>query len=436
MIMRIKDTFRLNVVALSLLGASIILFACGTQKVVMEQVIVSPTDDLINEHLEKVDVISLIKDYSTYPSYRKIIEEALLFDFSYADFSYRDLQAFEKSSASDSVLAPFFNALRIEREDSILEEVSQLDFDKIPGYYESHDEYWHILRPFVERSLYPTVDSGDYAFVRYAQMVFEGSVFSHHLDSVKAVRKAEILPEIDKSLKEYCKTELQMVDYMHYMSLGAMREFIAEGFEDVIGNSLDAIESCVKDYLIVEVRKKNTYSSVSDAVLQSFCREKVRDELMSYINGFIEDCNAQRVEIVKALTLLEPVDTNQIRLCFERIPELVEFHVPEDRLADLSSMQDKKRFSRNATSVVSTVLGFFVGGAMGLLIDGADFFNALSSTREEAEEMQKFFTSFSEDLYLAEVDYTVSASDVLFKAFAESVRASHSMLIDYVHEVL
>ncbi len=427
------------VAGILLLGFFICVSSCGTTQKVppLEPVIANETDDLVAGHLESQDVTGLLSDYKEYPKYRRMIEDFLLYDVDYGGYSYENLKSFELITASDSVFAPFFNSLRLDREDDILGYISRLNFSDIPKYYQSHPEWQHFVKPFIEKSLYPVVDTEDYAFVRYAREVFQDTPFFSHIDSVKAVRKKEILPVINKSLDQYCRTELKLLDYLHNMCINDVNRYVEEAFDNIIEASLEAIESCVRDYLFFEVRKKDTYDAVEEAVSSIFCLETVQGDVMFAINGFISDCNSQRIDLVQSLTLRDDVDTLSYRMSFTEIPFLQEFYVPEEDLVAIQSMQDEKRQERNSLSVISGLVGLIPGvGTLGLILDGADFFGSITSTREEAEATQGNFEHFSEELYMAEVAYVIYVCDELFSAFAKSISSSHKQLKDYVYSAL
>jgi len=267
--------------------------------------------------------------------------------------------------------------------------------------------------------------------------VFQDTPFFSHIDSVKAVRKKEILPVINKSLDQYCRTELKLLDYLHNMCINDVNRYVEEAFDNIIEASLEAIESCVRDYLFFEVRKKDTYDAVEEAVSSIFCLETVQGDVMFAINGFISDCNSQRIDLVQSLTLRDDVDTLSYRMSFTEIPFLQEFYVPEEDLVAIQSMQDEKRQERNSLSVISGLVGLIPGvGTLGLILDGADFFGSITSTREEAEATQGNFEHFSEELYMAEVAYVIYVCDELFSAFAKSISSSHKQLKDYVYSAL
>ena len=413
--------------------------SCGTTQKVppLDPVIANETDDLIFGHIESRNVTGLLSDYKKYPDYRRMIEDFLLYEVDYGAYSYENLKSFERMMAKDSVFAPFFNSLKLDREDAVLSYVSCLDFSDIPKYYRSHPEYQHFVKPFIEKSLYSVVDTEDYAFVRYARDVFKDTPFYSHIDSVKAVRKKEILPVINKSLDQYCKTELKLLDYLHHLCINDINRYVGEAFDNIVEVSLEAIESCVRDYLFFEVRKKDTYEAVAEAVRSIFCRDTVQGDVLFAINGFISDCNTQRIDLVQSVTLRDDVDTLSYKMSFTEIPFLHEFYVPEEDLVAMGAMQDEKRHERNSMSVISGLVGLIPGvGTLGLILDGADLFGSITSTQEEAEAMQGYFEQFSEELYMAEVDYVIYVCDELFSSFAKSVSSGHKQLKDYVHSAL
>ena len=420
--------------------AMLLLTSCGGMRLVPREP--SEGDKAVSEHIERQDVAALIRDHSRYPENARSVEDYLASGVDYDDLSYSDLTDYLRYSNGDSTLTAFFQGIVEDRQESVLEYISDCSFEEMGDYYRSHDDERVFLRSFLEETVYPELNGADYVLTRHIHRAFEKTDLSPYIDKIWSERRSVVLMEVEKALTSYFKKEDQLETYYRAHAFDEVRTYVDSIFPEMMENCLNEVENGMLDLLFVKLRRtKEPFADRVERIVNRYIPDsRVESEMVSAISEFIREVNDNRQELAVSLVLDE--DMSVTPLSFQR--HLVSYagpEIPKEIPNMIEDMVETTRKNQNLLSVGSALLSFIPGMGWGLkavkyAADGADLLYGISSTIEEQQAVNEFISSFSEVLYETEFDQIEQQFDLSFDRIKDKVESTRMSFKNAIQQAL
>lgn len=422
------------------------LISCSSKRIVIKEP--TPEEEKYASHMEEHDIVSLMDDYVNYIDYRENIGRYLFDDSNYEDDNYIQLCNYEEYSRKDSALSEYFFQLKEDREEKALEYIADAELEDIIKYYRENEDEQGFLKEYIEEPLYEVVDNADYYELREINELCSGTDLGGHVNEVWKQEREIMIKQAKESLNEMFQNEKKLLTYYTDEEYTDIEEYMNEVITDITEECLQAIGEGVVDLLIVELKTDNTplrdrMENVINQVIVDYSINEILDQWSKdYINSIIEN----HEEMYQLLT-------GKNNDYISNMKELNNFSYISYKysgrdLDKIEKIQDKNRKKRNKTSVITTAASFMIpGGALGkagkiaarttgLILDGTDIFVAISSSKEEAEEVQQLFSSFIEQTTAVLMDKIRSQVSGDYRKIDEMLELEQANLGNRIYEDL
>lgn len=414
----------------------ILLTSCGVARNIKLPAL-SSSDILIKSYIENSNILALINSSSSFPEQYEFISHYLI-NTDYSMCSYDDLLSYESRSVGDSTLFTFFHNLREEYEEIIMDSLSTLSVSDIAYYYKKHPEEAIYLNPYLEESIYPTLNQSDYYYLRELHNAFDETYLSAAIDSVWAERRAELLPVVMKNIDEYFSVEQSVINVYKDHTWRVLDSLLRTNLPLVIDKTLNVSNEGVLNLLFVEIKYDKTplndkIQEFSDSL---FNPQLIQNILQKEVNNLRTELNTGR-ELLHYNLLYKtdssfPVSTSS---------EIIEPHLPRIPRSDLDKIDEYTKNSiksRNISSLISTAIGFIPGG---WIVKGADVVMSVGdmayciiSDTKEGRTIQEYVSYFSEKYYNTMYDYINHIVDSVFDSQQNTLNNDQSIIKDIINE--
>lgn len=426
---------RLRLHHLYALVAVLILSGCGSLRV--RPKMPSPADVSVSSSIERGDIIGLIRAHRSYPGKARSIEEFLTAHLN-DRLPYATLKKYRQAAEGDEKMETFFQGLLEDRQEFALEYISQCSYEEMGAYCRAHPSEMEFLRGPLEAAVYPELDRGDYTLIRHLHRAFANTDLSPRIDKLWAQKRALILPEADKAIKDYFVKEAQLVTYYRERTLNEIKNYVDSRFPSMMETCVEEVENGVLDLIFVKFKKSNVppYAARVAAIVNVYLPDsQIQERLQKGALSLVMDVHKYRRDLAMSLTMdknlsLSPITINAASINYVGPP--IPLQIPQM----IESMVESTRKKQNFSSIASTIISFIPGGggikAFKAAVDGADLLYGISSSVKEKNEVIRFIQSYSSMLYETEMNSIESQFYRLFdqlKSFIERTRTT------YVNEV-
>ena len=413
------------------------LTACGTLRQNRLPVL-SASDVIIRSYIERENYSALIESLSIYPEQYGFVTNYLI-NADYTGCSYDKLTAYEVSSASDSILSSFYTNLREEYEDDVMETLSVMSIEDIAEYYKRHPEEERFLKPFLERSIAPTIVHGDYFYLRELHDAFSNTEIATIVDSTWAARRRDLLPIVMETTAGYFQAEQDVLLHYKEHTLMQIDSMIRDNLPKIVDRTLNVFNEGVLNLLFVEIKYDRTplrqrIQEYSDSL---FNTQSIHEIIQN-------DLDNAKSEFSHGRDMLHDNLFHNSKTSF---PEVTPIHIEELSLPrvhryyldQIDVYTDKSIRSRNISSLISMGIGLIPGA--GWVIKGADIamgvgdiVYATVSNTKEGKAIQEYVANFSDKFCKDLYDYLRTYIEAVYDSEQVVLNDEQTALTEIIYE--
>lgn len=339
-------------------------------------------EEIIDEHLSRNDIEALIKDCIKFQDYSTPIVNYLLYDIDYANADYSLLIHYQDLAQHDSVLYNGYESLIIQKEEKILNYISNLDIEGIADYYKTNPSEQSFLRPVLCDAFLTIIDTLQYVDIKTLYNTFEktdigDSIAPYYLEMREAIR-----PVITNSYEAYCATEKEIKEYYKEKAEEELGLYVSSHIEAFIEALFDK-DLPRKQEKINEKFKSSFYQSFSPNSMIDIVNTNIT-ELNSVLNaGRIDFIESLSEEVVDKARFTIPNEVNYIKNDFQKIINISDLY-------KISEIQHRIDWS----GLVLGAASLFTGGWAGLALSVLDIHHGVKNVKGKAAEVMPYIQSF------------------------------------------
>ena len=431
---------RLRLHIIPVLLAVLSLSGCGSLRLTSR--VPSKGDIAVSGSIDKGDIIGLIRHHGRYPGNARSIEEFLASNVDYDALSYTTLKQYRQAAEGDEKMEAFFQGVLEDRQESVLEKMSRSSYEEMGAYYRAHPDEREFLRGPLMDTVYPELDHAEYALVRHLHRAFSDTDLSPRIDQLWAEKRALLLPEAEKAIRNYFNKETQLEAYYRERTLYEIQDYVDGQFPMMMERCLKEVENGILDLIFVRLKTTDIpLASRVESIVNSYIPDAfVQEKLQRGILALTMDVHKYRRDLAQSLTMDGHLSLSSFTVSAADISYRGPA-VPREIPNMIESMVEKTRKYQNLVSIGSLLFSFVPGvgwvlKAAQALADGADLLYGIASTVKEKQEVVRFIQSFSKVLYETEMNSIELQFNNAFDALNSFIKKTRTNYVDEVHEAL
>ena len=365
----------------------IVLCSCGTAKKAQ------PTEaDMILANYKSNDIASMILDLEKYPLSRNLTE-SLLYTKDYSGTPYSELKEYAILSDFDFKASAFFDSLKFERQEKVLDSLSHLNLQQIGNFYRQNYSEHDYLRAAL-MPLFANVNSLDYTSLKSLNRAFmstnlQGCVTPRY----NAVRDS-LLYEINQSVDEYFDVEYSMLEDIELAVRSVCEDYIENGVVKIVSSLAEKNDRGFFKRIFKRINIDSySFEEYADILIKdnldpSYIKKVTRERLTEWI----DNSSRYREELLQSYFGNSPDANTLQRQQVINIP-----FVWTIGRHDINTITDIK-MTGTVLTVGSLALGFIPGiGALAVAADVADFAYGMSQDTKISNAMNQLSRTLYED---------------------------------------
>ena len=380
-------------------------------------------ENIIDEHLSKNNIEALIKDCIKFQDYSTPIANYLLYEIDYTNVDYSLLVHYQDLAKQDSVLYNGYESLIIQKEEKILDYISNLDIDGVADYYKKNPSERSFLRPVLCEAYLTIIDTLQYVDIKKLYKSFSKTDIGDSIAPYYIEMREAIKPVITNSYESYCATEKEIKEYYEEKAKEELDLFISSRMESFIEALFD------KDL----PRKQE---KINEMFTSSFYHGFPTSSLIDIVNNNITELtsvlNAGRIDFIESIS--EEVG-DKSRFTIPHEVNYIKNNFPKTmNISDLYKISE----IQNRTDWFGLVLGaasFLTGGWAGLALSALDIHHGVKDVKGKAAEVLPYIQSFVTNVqtYLEDMSsYYVTEG---FSLYDRKSRQSSNNFKEVIYEI-
>ena len=378
----------------------------------------------ISSCLNSGDLYSIVTSALDYPENSDYVVDYLLWDYNGVDAPYSRLCQYRDWTESNSLIQDCFKYYIRIQEDTMLEEMSDLDLDELRLYYELHSYAHDFLDKVLDESFTLTIDEGYYLPIRDLHRAFSETKFSAKIDSVYFPLRDSLQAEMNANLKFLRKNEEDVVSAVKAQTAYDVDSFVAKFIADII-------TSCINKKLPrIDSWARNRINSMYSELLP---QTKIDSVINGNVKTLIKSISDARDTVAMAYL---PRDYQSVT----RMPTSTKFiHLPAyqiemNEFMELSDIQREINWVSVGLTLVSTAAGVATGGgasaaAIGAvaLLDCADFVYGIVGDNKKDLAVQEKVESIVNLMFRNMSEESEKAIESTFNALEHNLSTSFNV---------
>ena len=376
--MRTYIKFKLAIVILSVF--CILLSSCKSKDIIANPM----SEDMyqINTDLLNNDLPALIKDYTKYPLYKNYTYNVIFGDIDFNKFTYTELLEYRDTEIAE--LKDGFNAVIEQRQQTIIDSLSEGSIDKLVLHYKTNLNQHDFLDDFINQTLVSNINEMEYPEIKYLAKRFEDTKFFEKFHSKRIELKNQMSKQIKKDIDSYAKTEIELINYLDLSIRTSVMYYLYEQYPKIVNAIID-LDFPKEQYKIEQ--------KVNDIISQNISQDYIVSKIKKEITDYIEQINETRKNNLYSITeeyIGSDMFINTNTFKFNVIP--ISYNI--NTLCEISKIQNESDGWGTALSIIS-FLGNFTPAS--LLLDAVDLGYGIYSEKKRSEKQLPYLQKFNED---------------------------------------
>lgn len=381
----VRKSFRMiGTICLSL---CLLSTSCGTARKAQ------PTEaDMILADYRSNDIASLILDLEKYPLSRNLTE-SLLYTKNYSGTPYSELKEYAILSDFDFKASAFFDSLKFERQEKVIDSLSNLNLQQIGNFYRQNYREHDYLRAAL-MPLFANVDFLDYTSLKSLNSAFMSTNLQECVSPRYTALRDSLIYEINQKVDEYFDVECSILEDIKLAVRSVCEDYIENGVVKIVSSLAEKNDRGLFKRLFKRINIDSySFEEYADILIKdnldpSYIKKVTRERLTEWI----DNSSRYREEMLRSyfghLPDASPLQRRQV------ISTPFVWTIGRQ---DINTITDIK-MTGTALTVGSLALGFIPGiGALAVAADVADFAYGMSQDTKISNAMNQLAKTLYED---------------------------------------
>ena len=338
------------------------------------------------------DIASMILDLEKYPLSRNLTE-SLLYTKDYSSTPYSELKEYAILSDFDFKASAFFDSLKFERQEKVIDSLSNLNLQQIGNFYRQNYSEHDYLRAAL-MPLFANVNFLDYTSLKSLNRAFMSTNLQGCVSPRYNAVRDSLLYEINQSVDEYFAVEYSMLEDIELAVRSVCEDYIENGVVKIVSSLAEKNDRGFLKRIFKRINIDSySFEEYADILIKDnldplYIKEVTRERLTEWI----DNSSRYREEMLRSY-FGHSSDTSPLQR--QQVIDIP--FVWTIGRHDINTITDIK-ITGTVLTVGSLALGFIPGiGALAVAADVADFAYGMSQDNKISNAMNQLSRTLYED---------------------------------------